>query len=97
MELYEPRLLNLVSYIPFLTECNSIFENFYTRVYLFTEVNILDEVLVQAEKSASVTHNHPEGIKGAQAVASVIFLARTGNNKNAIREYIESTFEYDLS
>ncbi|MFC1943202.1 ADP-ribosylglycohydrolase family protein [Chloroflexota bacterium] len=59
--------------------------------------NSLDEVLVQAEKSASVTHNHPEGINGAQAVASAIFLARTGNNKNAIREYIESTFEYDLS
>jgi ADP-ribosylglycohydrolase len=57
----------------------------------------LDEVLAHGEKSASVTHNHLEGIKGAQAVASAIFLARTGNNKTAIQDYIESAFKYDLS
>ena len=56
----------------------------------------LDEVLEQAEKSAAVTHNHPEGIKGAQAVASAIFLARKGKDKNDIREYIEEMFNYDL-
>jgi len=56
----------------------------------------LDEVLEQAEKSAAVTHNHPEGIKGAQAVASAIFLARKGKDKSDIREYIEETFNYDL-
>jgi len=56
----------------------------------------LDEVLEQAEKSAAVTHNHPEGIKGAQAVASSIFLARKGKNKSDIREYIEATFNYNI-
>jgi len=56
----------------------------------------LDEVLCQAERSAAVTHNHPEGIKGAQAIASAIFLARTGHDKNAIRDHIEEYFKYDL-
>ncbi len=56
----------------------------------------LDEVLEQAEKSAAVTHNHPEGIKGAGAVASAIFLARLGEDKNRIREYVEGTFGYNL-
>jgi len=43
-----------------------------------------------------VTHNHPEGIKGAQAIASAIFLARQQKSKDEIREYIEKTFGYDL-
>jgi ADP-ribosylglycohydrolase len=57
----------------------------------------LDEVLEQAKRSAEVTHNHPEGIKGAQAVAAAIFLARTGQGKERIRDYVEKTFRYDLS
>jgi ADP-ribosylglycohydrolase len=57
----------------------------------------LDEVMEQARRSAEVTHNHPEGIKGAQAVASAVFLARMGSSKEEIRTYIERTFEYDLS
>jgi ADP-ribosyl-[dinitrogen reductase] hydrolase len=57
----------------------------------------INEVLTQAEKSASVTHNHPEGIKGAQATALAIFLARTGRNKTEIREEISSRFGYNLS
>ena len=56
----------------------------------------LEEVLAQAEKSAAVTHNHPEGIKGAQAVASAIYLARNGKKKGEIKYYIESTFNYNL-
>ncbi len=56
----------------------------------------LDEVLYQAERSAAVTHNHPEGIKGAQAIASAIFLARTGHDKSAIRDHVEEYFKYDL-
>ena len=56
----------------------------------------LEEVLSQAEKSAAVTHNHPEGIKGAQAIASTIFLAKSGQNKKYIRAYIEKTVGYDL-
>jgi ADP-ribosylglycohydrolase len=57
----------------------------------------LEEVEKGAEVSAAVTHNHPEGIKGAQATAAAIFLARKGKNKTAIREYIENRYGYDLS
>lgn len=56
----------------------------------------LDVVLQEAQRSAEVTHNHPEGIKGAQATASAIFLARTGHQKDSIKSYIETTFGYDL-
>lgn len=53
-------------------------------------------VLAAAEQSAVVTHNHPEGIKGAQATAAAIFLARTGTTKVEIRRCLEQTFGYDL-
>jgi ADP-ribosylglycohydrolase len=56
----------------------------------------LEQVLLEAQHSAAVTHNHPEGIKGAQATAAAIFLARQGATKDAIREYIENTFGYNL-
>lgn len=56
----------------------------------------LDEAFELAKQSAAVTHNHPEGIKGAQAIASAIFLARQHKSKWEIRDYIESTFGYDL-
>lgn len=57
----------------------------------------IDAVRKAARLSAEVTHNHPEGIKGAEATASAIFLARTGHNKDEIRAYIENEFGYDLS
>ena len=57
----------------------------------------LEETLEKAKESAEVTHNHPEGIKGAQSVAACIYLARTGKPKQEIKEYIETTFGYDLS
>jgi ADP-ribosylglycohydrolase len=57
----------------------------------------LDWVLKEAKESAAVTHNHPDGIKGAQAVASAVFLARVGTSKTQIKEYIVETFAYDLS
>jgi ADP-ribosylglycohydrolase len=57
----------------------------------------LDEVMQKAREFTEVTHNHPEGIKGGQATASAIFLARTGATKEAIRAFVESTFAYDLS
>lgn len=56
----------------------------------------LDEVLLEAEASAVVTHNHPEGVKGAQAIAASIFLARTGHEKEDIRSYCIDTFQYNL-
>jgi ADP-ribosylglycohydrolase len=57
----------------------------------------LDRVLLEAKRSAEVTHNHPEGIKGAQATAAAIFLGRTGHSKDQIKSYIENQFGYDLS
>lgn len=57
----------------------------------------IEEVLELAEHSASVTHNHPEGIKGAQAVALAIYLAKENSSKEEIRDYIERKFSYDLS
>ena len=56
----------------------------------------LDEALNLAKQSAELTHNHPEGIKGAQAIAASVFLARQQIAKTEIRDYIESTFDYNL-
>ena len=56
----------------------------------------LAEVERLAEVSAAVTHHHPEGIKGAKAVAAAIHLARAGKSKIEIRDYVESTYGYDL-
>ena len=57
----------------------------------------LDTVRRMARISADVTHNHPEGIKGAEATVAAIYLGRTGHSKNEIKAYIESEFQYDLS
>ncbi len=57
----------------------------------------IDEILEQAKNSAEVTHNHPEGIKGAQATALSIFLARKVNDKELIRKNISKRFGYNLS
>ena len=57
----------------------------------------MDTVRRMARLSAAVTHNHPEGIKGAEATAAVIFLGRTGCSKAAIRDYVVQEFGYDLS
>ena len=55
-----------------------------------------DEVRGEARRSAIVTHNHPEGVKGAEATAVTIFMARKGRSRDDIRSVIESTFGYDL-
>ncbi len=57
----------------------------------------LEKVLEEAEASAAVTHDHPEGIRGAQAVALAIFLARSGASREEIRNQVTSRFGYDLS
>jgi len=59
--------------------------------------NNIDDVLSEAKKSAEVTHNHSEGIKGAQATAAAVFLARTGKSKNEIKRFITDNFGYDLN
>ena len=56
----------------------------------------LEETERIAKISAEITHNHPEGIKGAQATAAAIFMARTGKTKEEIKTYIEQTYGYDL-
>jgi len=57
----------------------------------------VDDVLTEAERSAAATHDHREGIRGAQAVALATFLARTGQSKDVIRQEIEERIGYDLS
>jgi ADP-ribosylglycohydrolase len=57
----------------------------------------MDQVLLEAKRSAEVTHDHPEGIKGAQAAAAAVLLARKGSSKDDIRAHIEKSFGYDLS
>ncbi|HVN22870.1 MAG TPA: ADP-ribosylglycohydrolase family protein [Syntrophorhabdales bacterium] len=56
----------------------------------------LDHVLEEAKRSAEPSHSHPEGIKGAQATASAIYLTRTGATKQEIKTYIEQHFGYAL-
>lgn len=58
--------------------------------------NSWDAVMAEAELTAAVTHNHPEGIKGAQATAGAIYLARAGDSKAMIADKIEAFFGYDL-
>ena len=57
----------------------------------------LDEALALAAITASVSHNHPEGVKGAQAIAASVFLCKEGKTKAKIKEYVEQTFFYELN
>ena len=57
----------------------------------------VDDVLREAERSAAVSHDHPEGITGAQAVALGVLLARTGEENATIRDELTGRFRYDLS
>ena len=56
----------------------------------------LDEALALAAITASVSHNNPEGVKGAQAIAASVFLCKEGKTKSEIKEYVERSFGYDL-
>lgn len=62
--------------------------------WYFEDINVVREV---ARISAEVTHNHPEGVKGAEAIASAVFMARRGFMKRDIKDYIVTEFGYDLS
>lgn len=57
----------------------------------------LDRTREVARATANVTHNHPEGIKGAECTAAVIYLSRIGSSKDVIREYVAKEFGYDMS
>jgi ADP-ribosylglycohydrolase len=56
----------------------------------------LDDVLIHAARSAEVTHNHPEGVKGAQATAAAVFMARSGDTKRNMKRSLEKMFGYEL-
>ena len=56
----------------------------------------LKEVMEEAERSAIISHNHPDGIKGAQATAAAVFLAKTGAPKETISELLSNIFGYDF-
>ena len=57
----------------------------------------LEEAISLAHKASEVTHNHPEGMKGAAATAAAVFLARTGNSQAGIRGYVAETFGYNMT
>ena len=57
----------------------------------------LDEALDLAKRTAEVSHNHPAGIAGAQAVAASVWMANHGHSKDEIRDYIQCRFNYDLT
>ena len=59
--------------------------------------NELDTVMQKAAEFTEITHNHPEGIKGAQATAACVYLARMGKSKTQIKDFIETKFQYDLN
>lgn len=58
--------------------------------------NTLEECLDLAKESANATHNHPEGVKGAQAIAEAIYLARSGAGKDGMKKVLEDDFNYNL-
>ena len=58
--------------------------------------NTIEEVMIEAKRCAEVTHNHLEGIKGAQSSAVAVFMARTGKSKEEIKKFIKNQFQYDL-
>jgi len=62
--------------------------------WLYDSIN---DTMLEAKKSAEVTHNHPEGIKGAQATTTAIFFARTGKGKDDIKDFIIDRFGYNLN
>ncbi len=57
----------------------------------------IEQTRAAARATANVSHNHPEGIKGAECTAAVVYLARTGHTKKYIKEYVTKEFDYDLS
>jgi ADP-ribosylglycohydrolase len=59
--------------------------------------NSIEDVMAEARESAEVTHNHPEGVKGAQATASAVYMARIGHSKDEIKDFITNAFQYDLN
>jgi ADP-ribosylglycohydrolase len=85
------RWLATKSRVPYGSYGNGSAMRVSSTAWLFTE---LDDVLKYAEISARVTHNHPEGIKGAQATAHAIWLAQRASSKGGIKELISKKYGY---
>ena len=64
--------------------------------YIGWAFDTLEEVERQAAESSRCTHNHPEGVKAAQATAAAVFLARTGSSKAQIARYLHRTYRYSV-
>lgn len=79
---------------PYGSQGNGLAMRVSAAGWLYDSIERTREV---AAATACVTHNHPEGIKGAEAAVSCIFLARTGAVKEEIKEYVEMEFGYDLN
>jgi len=86
--------LFLEGYEPYNSYGNGSAMRVSSAAWLFNDIT---SVRRAARLSAEVTHNHPEGIKGAEATASAIFLARTGCSKEEIKAYMEDEFDYALN
>ena len=56
----------------------------------------IDTVLEEAARTAEISHSHPEGIRGAQAIAAAVFFARAGKDKKRVKKEVEQRFGYDL-
>ena len=92
---------------PYEFDCNNYKAKdfpLFSRRSDFTDDTVMTLAVAKAllstrgqDDAAEVTHDHPEGIKGAQATAAAIFLARTGHDKAEIKAYVEREFGYDLS
>lgn len=83
----------MVSTVLFDDECEVI----HDRVKIDEVQKMTEDDYYVRGRTALLTHNHPEGIKGAEATASAVFLARTGKSKDEIKKYIVDEFGYDLS
>lgn len=57
----------------------------------------MEQTTAHARYTAEVSHNHPEGIRGAAAVAAAVFLLRNGKSKREVKSYVQDAYGYDLS
>lgn len=64
--------------------------------FIGSHFSTLERVKEEARKSAMCTHNHPEGVKGAEATAVSVFLSKAGCSKREIKRYIEKNYGYNL-
>ena len=89
--------ITLVFTYPLLCECSHKNGSAMRVSPVGLYAQTIDEALALAALTASVSHNHPEGVKGAQAIAACVFLCKEGKSKQEIKEFVENAFDYDLN